>query len=97
MTLHSIMVVDDNPDMLSIYSKVLMQEGFEVFSAATGNACLEQLAMIRPDIFLMDVVLPDWNGVDLVREIKGRPAFANCMFVLLSGLMTDTDSKVKGL
>jgi signal transduction histidine kinase len=97
MALHSVMVVDDNTDMLHVYARVLAQEGFEVFTAVTGNDCLEQLLTIHPEIFLMDVVLPDWNGIDLVREIKGRPEFANSMFVLLSGLMTDSDNKIKGL
>jgi len=97
MSLHSVMVVDDNTDMLHVYARVLAQEGFEVFTAATGNDCLEQLVNIHPEIFLMDVVLPDWNGIDLVREIKGRPEFSNSMFVLLSGLMTDSEYKIKGL
>ena len=96
MTLHSIMVVDDNTDMLHVYARVLAQEGFEVFTAATGNDCLDQIATVRPDIFLLDVVLPDWNGIDLVREIKERPEFVSSMFVLLSGLITDSDSKIKG-
>jgi signal transduction histidine kinase len=97
MPMHCVMVVDDNTDMLHVYARVLAQEGFEVFTAATGNDCLEQLVTIHPEIFLMDVVLPDWNGIDLVREIKGRPEFANSMFVLLSGLLTDSDNKIKGL
>ncbi|HIJ97053.1 MAG TPA: response regulator [Desulfuromonadales bacterium] len=97
MPLRSVMVVDDNTDMLHVYARVLAQEGFEVFTAATGNECLEQLATIHPEIFLMDVVLPDWNGIDLVREIKRRPELANSMFVLLSGLLTDSDHKIKGL
>ena len=97
MSRHTIMVVDDNGDMLHIYARVLAQEGFEVFTAATGNDCLKQLAELSPDIFLVDVMLPDWNGIDLVQKIKERPEFANSMFVLLSGLMTDSDTKIKGL
>jgi signal transduction histidine kinase len=91
------MIVDDNEDILAIYRRVLVQEGFDVYTAPSGNNCLEQLAQVSPDIFLMDVMLPDWNGIDLVRDIKRRPELANSMFVLLSGLMTDTESKIKGL
>jgi polar amino acid transport system substrate-binding protein len=97
MALHSIMIVDDNSDMLHIYSRVLAQEGYEVLTAGTGNDCLKQIETVYPEIFLMDVVLPDWNGIDLVRAIKQRPEFTNSIFVLLSGLMTDSDNKVKGL
>ncbi|MBV5339283.1 MAG: response regulator [Deltaproteobacteria bacterium] len=97
MALHSIMIVDDNEDMLTIYTRVLIKEGFEVFTATTGAGCLAQITSIRPEIFLLDVILPDWNGIDLVQEIKSRTEFANSMFVLLSGLMTDSASKIKGL
>ncbi len=97
MPLHSIMVVDDNVDMLTVYGRVLTAEGFEVFTAATGSECLKQIETVCPDIFLLDVMLPDWNGIDLVREIKGRTECANSFIVLLSGLMTDSDCKVRGL
>lgn len=97
MSMHSIMIVDDSADMLHLYAEVLRHEGFEVFTAATGAECLAQLDCVIPDIFLMDVVLPDWNGIDLVREIKLRPEFASSMVVLLSGLKIDSESKVEGL
>lgn len=97
MALHRIMVVDDNLDMLFVYSRILKSEGYEVFSAASGADCLEQVAKVHPDIFLMDVMLPDWNGIDLVKELKGRPEFSHSIFVLLSGVMVDSDSRLKGL
>jgi len=97
MHLHSIMVVDDNQNMRDIYARILAQEGFEVFTAATGKECLDQLETICPDIILMDVVLPDWDGINLVRRIKEKQEFARCIIILLSSLMTDSDSRVKGL
>ena len=97
MAMHSIMIVDDNTDLLHIYANILRHEGYEVFTAETGDECLAQIATVVPDIFLMDVVLPDWNGIDLVREIKNRSEFDHCMIVLLSGLKIDSDTKVEGL
>lgn len=97
MSPHTIMIVDDNTDMLAIYSRVLAQEGYAVSAAATGTDCLQQISTVCPDIFLMDVILPDWNGIDLVREIKRRPEFANSMFVLMSGFQSDSESKIQGL
>ncbi len=95
--MHRIMIVDDNEDMLTIYRRVLKNEGFEVHTATSGDECLEQLATVRPDIFLLDVMLPDCNGIDLVKQIKSQPAFANSFVVLLSGLITDSSSKITGL
>lgn len=97
MTMHSIMIVDDNVDLLHIYANILRHEGYEVFTAETGSACLAQIDTFVPDIFLLDVVLPDWNGIDLVREIKNRPEFDHCMIVLLSGLKIDSDTKIEGI
>jgi len=97
MHLHSIMVVDDNQNMRVIYARILAQEGFEVFTAATGSECLDQLETICPDIILMDVVLPDWDGINLVRKIKEKQEFARCIIILLSSLMTDSDSRINGL
>ena len=91
--MHRIMIVDDNEDMLTIYRRVLKNEGFEVHTATSGDECLEQLATVRPDIFLLDVMLPDCNGIDLVKQIKSQPAFANSFVVLLSGHVTDTSTE----
>jgi PAS domain S-box-containing protein len=91
------MVIDDNEDMLHAYERILTQEGFEVITASSGNECLMRIETIIPDIFLMDVVLPDWNGIDLVRIIKENPKFAGSLCVLMSGLKTGFDDKLDGL
>ncbi len=94
---HKVMVIDDNKDMLRVYERILTQEGFEVITAASGGECLARIETIVPDIFLMDVVLPDWNGIDLVRTIKENPTFAGSLFMLMSGLKTGFDDKINGL
>ena len=96
-TTHKVMVVDDNKDMLRVYERILTQEGFEVVTVASGGECLAMIETVTPDIFLMDVVLPDWNGIDLVRTIKEKPTFAGSLFVLMSGLKTNFDDKINGL
>lgn len=96
-TTYKVMVIDDNEDMLHAYQRILTQEGFEVITASSGSECLTQIEAIIPDIFLMDVVLPDWNGIELVRIIKENPKFAGSLCVLMSGLKTGFDDKIDGL
>jgi PAS domain S-box-containing protein len=94
---HKVMVIDDNVDMLHAYERILTHEGFEVITATSGSECLMRIETIIPDIFLMDVVLPDWNGIELVRTLKENPKFAGSLCVLMSGLKTGFDDKIDGL
>ncbi|MEI6206597.1 MAG: response regulator [Desulfuromonadales bacterium] len=96
-TTHKVMVIDDNEDMLHVYERILTQEGFEVITASSGGECLTLIETLQPDIFLMDVILPDWNGIELVRTIKENPKFAGSLCVLMSGLKTGSDDKIDGL
>ena len=97
-SLHNrVMIVDDNEEMLHLYGRLLAQEGFEVLTATTGEDCLKQIESVCPDIFLLDVVLPDWNGIDLVREIKACPEFASSMIILMSAILTDSDIRTTAM
>ena len=97
-SLHNrVMIVDDNEDMLHLYDRLLTQEGFQIFTATTGADCLKQIESVSPDIFMLDVVLPDCNGIDLVREIKACPEFTGSMIILMSSMLTDSYSRTAGL
>jgi len=97
-SLHNrVMIVDDNEAMLHLYDRLLTQEGFEVFTATTGEDCMKQIESVCPDIFMLDVVLPDCNGIDLLREIKECPEFAGSMIILMSSMLTDSYSRTAGM
>jgi two-component system, cell cycle sensor histidine kinase and response regulator CckA len=92
-----IIILDDNQDMLHIYARLLSREGFEVLTATTAAEFRELCSHTVPEMLLLDVMLPDGNGIELLKEVKARPEFQRCLVVLLSGLVTDTGSKVRGL
>ncbi|MBN1218992.1 MAG: response regulator [Anaerolineae bacterium] len=66
------MYIDDNCDNRVLIERFLGFEGFEVFSAETGREGLEQAAKILPDVFLIDVNLPDISGYEVVTELNRR-------------------------
>lgn len=72
-----ILVVEDDPDQREIYSTLLFYNGFDVDEAGSMNAALETLKTSKPDAILMDMVLPDANGLDAVSVIKTMPATAD--------------------
>jgi CheY-like chemotaxis protein len=64
------MVVDDEPDWVYIVKNILQREGLEVLTAQSGEECLERLRDERPDLILMDVMMPGMDGWETCRELK---------------------------
>ena len=93
----SILIVDDEPTILDVYSAVLRKEGYEVWQATTGQECLQVVRERRPDLVLLDVMLPDFNGMEVCRQIKADAALADVFVVLASGTATSAARKVDGL
>ncbi len=67
---YSILVVDDESLTLRTINRVLSEEGFDVFVAIDGEKALEVFREERPDLVVVDIVLPGMNGIDVLREIK---------------------------
>ena len=93
----SILVVDDNPEIMKITIRGLETEDYKIFSATTGTECLEVLRREKPDMILLDVVLPDMSGNDLTRQIKNDPEFSKVFIILLSSVNINSDHVVEGL
>ena len=70
MTLQRILVVDDEPSIVDAVSTALRYEGFEVLEACTGRAGLTQAQSNRPDLIVLDVMLPDIDGLEVARRIR---------------------------
>jgi CheY-like chemotaxis protein len=65
-----ILVADDNLEALSVLEKRLKQGGYEVFTATSGKEALERVKSDKPDLMLLDIVLPDMDGYTLVAAFK---------------------------
>ena len=65
-----ILIVDDEPNILGTLAPLLRTRGYEVFTAMTATAAREAIARDRPDLIVLDLGLPDADGVELCREIR---------------------------
>jgi two-component system, LuxR family, sensor kinase FixL len=92
-----LLLVDDDAAILQIYSELLRAEGYEVWQASTGQEGLRAARERRPNVVLLDVMLPDLNGVEVCRQIKADPALPDTFVVLFSSLATSVADKVEGL
>jgi formate hydrogenlyase transcriptional activator len=90
-----VLTVDDNPVNLEELAFVLSDAGFEVVRAEDGKTAVERAQTIRPDLILLDVLLPDTDGFALCAKFK-QDAHTAQVPVLFMTALDDTANKVKG-
>ena len=96
MTIQRILVVDDSKTELHHLSDVLSKHGYQVRTAENGDEAMRRLAEEKPDLILMDVVMPGQNGFQLTRNITRDPRFAGVPVIMCTSKNQETD-KVWGM
>lgn len=91
-----ILVVDDSPDTLSLINDTLEEAGYNILVALEGKQALTIARRIRPDMILLDAMMPQMDGFETCRELKKLPDLASIPVIFMTGL-TDTQDVVKGL
>ena len=80
-----ILAVDDNSEALFALEQLLLSKGFEVVTASTGDETLAKAEVERPDLILLDVMMPGPNGYEVARALKAHPDLRYTTVVLLTG------------
>jgi two-component system alkaline phosphatase synthesis response regulator PhoP len=91
-----ILIADDEQDILDILRYNLESEGFRVETAPNGILAVERAKSFRPDLIILDVMMPFKNGVDACRELRQIPEFRQTLIIFLSA-MNDEVSEISGL
>lgn len=86
-----IMVVDDEADMRFMVRKILENEGHEVIEAETGKVALDKLKEVKPDLILLDVMMPGLDGWDVCKQIRENKETENITVAMLTVKSTDED------
>ena len=84
MSAESILVVDDEPDICTLVSDILTDEGYEVTAAETAASAREQVTQGRHDLVLLDIWMPDEDGITLLKDWKDKKVL-RCPVVMMSG------------
>ncbi len=93
---HTVMIVDDSPTNLQILIRILEGSGYRILVAKSGPAALKIVRQERPDVVLLDVMMPGMDGFEVCRVLKSDPKTRETIVVFLSA-MGDVGDKVSGL
>lgn len=91
-----VLVVDDQDDNRALIVRYLSQAGFRVLQAANGEEGLQSIAFAKPDVILMDVIMPGASGFEICRRLKDDPETLDIPLVLITGLQSKED-RVAGI
>ncbi len=91
-----ILIADDEPDILEILSFNLKGEGYEVITAKNGDEAIEKAKQTKPDLIILDVMMPNKNGIEVCNILRSQPAYAATIIIFLTA-MSDESSEIKGL
>jgi two-component system KDP operon response regulator KdpE len=87
-----VLVVDDQPKVLKFIEIDLKLRGFEVISATSGNQALELTKMMKPDIILLDMIMPGLNGFEILKELR---VFTNLPVIAFSASLENQDESLR--
>jgi two-component system, OmpR family, alkaline phosphatase synthesis response regulator PhoP len=91
-----ILIADDEPDILEILEYNLSEEGYEVIKAKDGDEALIFAKQQKPDLIILDVMMPRKTGMEVCRILRSQPEFENTLIIILTAL-NDEASHIKGL
>jgi twitching motility two-component system response regulator PilH len=91
MTIKKVLLVDDSKTELHHLSDMLSKRGYTVRTAENGEEAMRRLAEDKPDLILMDVVMPGQNGFQLTRAITRDPQFADVPVIMCTSKNQETD------
>lgn len=93
---NTLMIVDDEPKNIQLLGTLLTQSGYNIIPATNGVKALEKLNKVRPDIILLDVMMPELDGFETCKRIKENPETADIPVIFLTAKV-DKDDVIKGL
>lgn len=91
-----ILVIDDDERLVSVHSMALELKDYEVITAQDGKTGIEKMKNFKPDLVLLDIMMPSFSGIDTLAAIKAIPEYKNTKVIMLSA-MSDDKTKDKAL
>ncbi len=89
----SILIVDDDPDILEGIIMILESQDYRLRTARDGVMCLELLYEEKPDLLMLDLLMPRMDGWGVVREVRSKPEFSDMPIMILTTVIEDASRR----
>lgn len=89
----TILIVEDEPDAAELFAEMMRVGGFRVLKTTSSAPAMDMLTSEKPDLVILDVMMPDISGLDILRQMRLDPALAHIPVVVVSAKGTPTDIK----
>lgn len=86
-----ILVVDDSPFIVRSLAFILKKHGYEIITATDGEEALAKIREERPDLVFLDVMMPEKDGYEVCREVRGNPEMGNPYIIMLTARGQEAD------
>lgn len=94
--MRKVLIIEDDADLVGLLRYNLAKEGFECAESQTGKAAIELCRQTKPDLVLLDIMLPDSNGLEICKAIRRDPDLAHLPVIFLTARAEETD-RILGL
>lgn len=88
-----ILIVDDDPDILEGILTILESQPYRLATARDGKKCLEMIAQEKPDLLILDLLMPRMDGWGVIRELRSEPGYANIPILVLTTVIEDASRR----
>jgi len=86
-----ILLVDDDLTLREMYEERLKAEGFEIVQANNGEEALSRAKEVKPNVIMLDIMMPKINGFDVLKELKSDPELKDIPVIMLTALIQEVD------
>ncbi len=87
----SVLVIDDQPDNFDVIETLLHGEGYHLHYAPSGQRALDRLKYFQPDVILLDVMMPELDGIEVCRRLKAMPEWQSVPIIMVTALTAKED------
>src|SRR2546430_16958111 len=91
MSKQTILVIDDEPDLVELVRYNLVRDGFEVVCASDGRAGLQSAQYHKPDLIVLDVMMPNIDGLEICRQLRADSRTSGVPIILLTAKSAEAD------
>ena len=93
MTQKTVLIVEDEEDAAELFAEMMRVSGFHVLKTSTSTPALSMMTAEKPDVVILDIMMPEISGLDILRQMRRDPALANIPVVVVSATTMPVDIK----